>query len=324
MKQKTLLAYALPGELLRCALLSAEDTISAIEFCPYDTRGRLHFSVAELLSHSQFEQRLSQVELLPAEMPESVDEQYDKAIANALAKLQSGALHKVVVARQIVKNVSANLVAVFRQLHLLPMTTLRYLLVHEGNCWVGATPEVLLCVAGNKVNAHALAGTLPMASEEWTDKERREQQLVADTILAAFFTAGVKSVAMTPVREKVAANVRHLFSEISGELENAADSTQLLSALHPTPAVCGLPRKRAARFIDDFEGFDRRFYTGFIGIRKGEMQHFFVNLRCMRITSHFAVVYAGGGLVLGSAPEREKRETELKAQLMLNILDDNQ
>ncbi len=95
----------------------------------------------------------------------------------------------------------------------------------------------------------------------------------------------------------------------------------LLKRLHPTPAVCGLPKEKAYRFIQENEGYDRQYYSGFIGWLEPEgKSDLYVNLRCMNILSDRLVLYAGSGLLLSSEPESEWQETEAKMQTMRRLL----
>ena len=91
--------------------------------------------------------------------------------------------------------------------------------------------------------------------------------------------------------------------------------------LHPTPAVCGLPKEEAYRFIIDTENYDRSYYSGIIGWLAPEGDTtLYVNLRCMRIDKDTATLYAGGGILPTSEAESEWEETQHKMDTMRNIL----
>ena len=94
----------------------------------------------------------------------------------------------------------------------------------------------------------------------------------------------------------------------------------LLKLLHPTPAVCGLPKEEAYRFILDNEGYDRSYYSGFIGwLRPEGRTDLYVNLRCMNVKEDSLTLYAGGGLLASSELDDEFQETEKKMQTMQNL-----
>ncbi|HLV50467.1 MAG TPA: chorismate-binding protein, partial [Flavobacterium sp.] len=101
---------------------------------------------------------------------------------------------------------------------------------------------------------------------------------------------------------------------------NDFDVKNLIQNLHPTPAVCGLPKKEAFDFIWENEGYNREFYTGFIGIEKENMKDYFVNLRCAQIFQNQIQIYVGGGITAESNPEKEWEETELKSGTIGNAL----
>jgi isochorismate synthase len=117
---------------------------------------------------------------------------------------------------------------------------------------------------------------------------------------------------------------------------------KLISAIHPTPAVCGLPKGSAKKFILENENYNREFYTGFLGElnlkktlqRNGNRKNrenqayasitktsaLFVNLRCMKLEAKQAVLFVGGGITKDSNPVAEWEETSNKAQTMKSVL----
>ena len=111
----------------------------------------------------------------------------------------------------------------------------------------------------------------------------------------------------------------HLKTDI--HFSSTAPTNFWLTALHPTPAVCGLPRAAALRFIAEHTPFDRRLYSGRMGIAfpDGNEIHF-VNLRCMQVFEDHVEIHVGGGIVAGSSAEDEWRETELKADVLRTLL----
>jgi len=94
-----------------------------------------------------------------------------------------------------------------------------------------------------------------------------------------------------------------------------------VAELHPTPAVCGLPKNLADDFIKENEKHDRKYYSGYLGPWKLNQEvNLFVNLRCMEITCDQFVLYAGGGITSKSIPEREWEETIQKAKTLLDVI----
>jgi isochorismate synthase len=94
-----------------------------------------------------------------------------------------------------------------------------------------------------------------------------------------------------------------------------------LEALHPTPAVCGLPKQEAREFILAHEGYDRRYYTGFVGMLDlASATDLYVNLRCMQCHADGQVtLYAGGGILPSSQCGKEWEESRQKMKTMKEI-----
>ena len=117
-----------------------------------------------------------------------------------------------------------------------------------------------------------------------------------------------------------AGNVIHLRTSYHFEAEETFNSGPLLASLHPTPAVGGYPKDEATQVIRHAEGFDRGFYSGFLGPVGAGGFHFFVNIRCMQLGQDNAVLYIGGGLTRDSREEAEWEETRLKAGTLYSVL----
>jgi isochorismate synthase len=97
--------------------------------------------------------------------------------------------------------------------------------------------------------------------------------------------------------------------------------TDMLALLHPTSAVCGLPKEPATVFIRQQEGYDRSYYSGFLGpVQVDGESHIFVNLRCMQLFEDTALLYAGAGITADSEPDKEWQETKLKMDTMREII----
>lgn len=96
----------------------------------------------------------------------------------------------------------------------------------------------------------------------------------------------------------------------------------MLELLHPTSAVCGMPKNKTKEFIVAKEQYDRELYSGYLGpVNMNNRTNIFVNLRCMQVQENFAILYAGAGITGDSDPEKEWRETEIKMDTLLQFLD---
>lgn len=190
--------------------------------------------------------------------------------------------------------------------------------------WIGSTSEVLL--SGEKENWRtiALAGTqslvngvLPMV---WSEKNYQEQELVAGYIQQQLDAVGIKAEQNGPYAVK-AGGLSHLRTDFDFAIPDPGYIGDLLQLLHPTPAVCGLPKKDAYWFIMENEGYNRQYYSGFLGwLRPEGKTELYVNLRCMEVREKILTFFAGSGLLLNSSMDEEWRETEEKIWTMKSML----
>ena len=190
--------------------------------------------------------------------------------------------------------------------------------------WMGSTPEIMISGHGENWNTVALAGTMSIKdsqeSAEWSEKNKEEQALVAEYIRKIVKKHGRKMTEKGPYTAR-AGQLVHLKTDFHFQLKGTGLLGNLLKELHPTPAVCGLPKEEAYAFIPENEGYERRYYTGFIGWLDPEgATDIYVNLRCMEIRSNEAKLYAGGGILASSEVQMEWEETEEKLKTMKNIL----
>ena len=197
--------------------------------------------------------------------------------------------------------------------------------------WLGATPEILLTLDNMALTTMALAGTqrrpndLPLERVTWGRKETVEQDMVSAYVRGFFWDAGVTHVVESGPQTIAAGSVVHLQTLFRVELpeaERLALANRVLDELHPTSAVCGMPKHQALAFILAHEGYDRSFYSGFLGpVHIQGESSLYVNLRCMQLGENAAHLYVGAGITADSQPQAEWRETELKAETMLAVLE---
>lgn len=190
--------------------------------------------------------------------------------------------------------------------------------------WLGSTPEILLSGQAENWSSVALAGTMPISEniEEtpWSFKNKEEQAIVAEYVRNILKKHSRKTTEKGPYTAR-AGQLVHLKTDFYFQLKETAFLGDLLKELHPTPAVCGLPKAEAYEFIHENEGYERRYYTGFIGwLDPMGTTDLYVNLRCMEIRSNQIKLYAGGGILSSSEVELEWQETDEKMKTMKNIL----
>ena len=260
---------------------------------------------------------------------------YRAAVRRGLERIAAGEFGKIVLARAIDLQAS-------RALH--PLEVLNGLRERFPECYafsaaagagpsfIGASPERLVRVSQGVVETEALAGSARRgagASEDAalaaallrSEKDLREHRHVIDSITRRLAPLDVRlEHADTPSVRKLA-NVQHLHTPMRGKLPEGMRLLDLVSVLHPTPAVGGTPREAAVARIRELEGFPRGLYAGALGwINARGGGEFFVGLRSALVEGAKARVYAGAGIVAGSEPEREFAETELKFQALLAAL----
>lgn len=193
----------------------------------------------------------------------------------------------------------------------------------QTGCWLVATPEPLLERQRSCWHTVALAGTMPWEkthSARWDEKNKEEQAIVARFIAAQLtrFAADVRQSEPYTLR---AGNIRHLCTDFTFSLPRAESVRELLQSLHPTPAVCGLPRESARRAIVAYEGSPRLYYAGFSGpLGLCGSTSLYVSLRCMHFDSRRATLHAGGGIMPTSTEEAEWIETQRKMHTMMQLL----
>jgi isochorismate synthase len=205
---------------------------------------------------------------------------------------------------------------------------------YAGMALVGASPELLVARAGDRVMCQPFAGSAPRAADPELDaangatlagsaKNRHEHQLVIDTMRAALEPlCDDLTIASEPHLSHTAA-VWHLCTPISGRLrDKSTTAIDLALALHPTPAVGGVPTKAATELIAELEG-DRGFYAGTVGwCDAGGDGRWVVSIRCAQLSAdrRTALARAGGGIVAESDPDDEVDETTTKFATILNAL----
>ncbi|MBP2616485.1 chorismate-binding protein [Chryseobacterium jejuense] len=195
----------------------------------------------------------------------------------------------------------------------------RYMFNEGKNAWMGAFSEVLgkFNKATHEFETMALAGTLP-TTEEWTEKEIEEQKPVT-TYIQNILKNYSDQVVQSETYDHVSGNIKHLRTDFKTTIEpNDLDS--LIQDLHPTPAVCGIPKDFCNENIRKYEKFPREFYAGYIKVETEESILYFVNLRCARLYRNSVHVFVGGGITAQSSPEKEWMETELKSEAILKNL----
>lgn len=256
-------------------------------------------------------------------------------VQDAVSLLRHGALRKVVLARAVDSDLGRepDMVKVLARLRRQGDTdSCVYATdLDDGSIFCGATPELLLATHGEALATMALAGSRARSRTPAEDralgremlasaKERTEHQLVVDHIVHQL---GLRCQELAiPERPRVRRLplVQHLETRITGRLPDA-DPLDLVAALHPTPAVCGLPVPAASEWLQRREALHRGLYTGVLGWLTPRDSRFVVPLRGGIVRGSQARLFAGAGIIETSDPDRELAETELKLGPMREALE---
>ncbi len=253
-------------------------------------------------------------------------ERWRRAVNEALDRISGGDLQKVVLARRLRlrSDTPFSTEEVLRRLMNSDPECTVFAFSQNGACFLGATPELLVRVAGDQVESVCLAGSAPRGPMPEEDralgeallrdaKECREHSLVVGAVAEE-----LKGLCAQLRWEKAPQlvklrNVQHLATGFWGTNPSRNHVLDYVERLHPTPAVAGSPRDRALRLIREIEGMDRGWYAGPVGWIDAEGGgEFTVAIRSALVSSNSASLYAGAGIVAGSDPVREYAETELK------------
>lgn len=247
---------------------------------------------------------------------EETKEEYLEKITQTIHLIKAEQLAKLVIARRkTIAFPNLNVAATFEKLCKAYPSALVYAFASEKEAWLGAFSELLgkYDKKTGLFETMSLAGTLPL-EENWTEKEIEEQKPVT-VYIENTLKKYTNQVEKSPTYDHISGNIKHLRTDFSALIE-ANDYDRLIADLHPTPAVCGIPKERCREAIADLEKFDRELYAGYSRIETDEAIYSFVNLRCGKIYNDAVLLYAGGGITALSNPEKEWQETELKMQAM--------
>ncbi|MBU2996096.1 chorismate-binding protein [Cellulophaga baltica] len=265
-------------------------------------------------------------------------------VEKGIKEIQKGSFKKVVLSRRLEVATEKSSFELFEALLNTYSNAFCYLWYHpKVGLWLGATPEILLRSENTQLKTMSLAGTKKYIENKepvWGLKEIEEQELVTQYIANAL-EEEVNRLKISETVSVRAGNVWHLRTSVSGIMQTK-NLNSIIKALHPTPAVCGLPKLVAKDFILENENYDREYYTGFLGELNFKEENFrdsnrknrenqvyksikntsslYVNLRCMQLKEDKACIYVGGGITSESVPEKEWEETVVKSNTMLNVV----
>jgi salicylate biosynthesis isochorismate synthase len=260
---------------------------------------------------------------------------YQDEVEDAVALIRDGALRKVVLARGCDHALPSDMTvgSIIAQLRRLGERATLYAYDLPGaGLFCGITPEMLFQAEGRRVTTMALAGTTRRGLHADEDaalvaalvagtKERKEHGLVVEHLVAVLRERAAPFTVPLAPHPRLLDRIIHLETVISAELTRV-DYLELLDALHPTPAVCGLPTTTATHYIARREKLHRGLYAGALGWIAPDSARIIVPLRggIIRQDLGLARLFAGAGIIETSVPAMEFSETELKLSVMRQVL----
>ncbi len=267
---------------------------------------------------------------------ESRNDNYEEWILNvtkSLDKIKSGNIEKVVLARRIQNEVhNFSLQFSLNELQKKYSECFVFAYKKSKSIFFGATPEKLFSINGSQLNTEAIAGSYSRGKDFEEDllyeknllsnkKELNEHRNVVDFIRENLH----EFVATEPIEDqpeiKKLKNIQHIRTNITANVKDGINILDIVNKLHPTPAVCGLPKKEAFELIESTEKFDRGLYSGILGwFNEHQVGEFIVGLRSALFTNNNLYAFAGCGIVEGSDPALEYKETEMKLKPILSLL----
>lgn len=315
---------------------------------PYFIRSQIYFTSrgklqADRIPSERLTAFVRQLTDIPADEQEAPEvqpvihedrqEDYIGLVSKAIGEIRKGTFQKVVPARSSSFDLAeSSLPGLFLKLvssYSHAFVNLTY--TTDTGVWIGATPELLVSVHKNQIfETIALAGTqtyredIPLSEVAWTQKEIEEQALVCRYIINCFKKIRLREYEEIGPKTIIAGNLIHLKTRFRVDMDAVGFpelGSVMLELLHPTSAVCGMPRDRAAEWLKQAEPFDREFFSGYLGpVNMGGMTTLYVNLRCMKYADGIARLYAGAGVTEDSNPEREWKETQIKMNTLLDCI----
>lgn len=347
----TPLADLNPYELLKSACVDADQKALICGIIPFDPQQPSHLIKAQNFSWKSTrnvkEQR--QTENAPRIATPSIEEKvnnqhrrtcYQESVALALKEIGQAKYQKIVLARsheftiatakEPVTHFDNRLFSALLQRN--PSADIFTVRTSETETWTGASPEIVSDVRQNMFKTRPLAGSLNQAVQPDAQKAQslllnstkdlREHAFVVNHIKAKIEKLPGAVVHVPPQPSMTSTDTMwHLGTTISAVLPREINALDIARAIHPTPAVCGVPTPETLQRIKELEQEPRSFYSGLVGWMDAQGNgRWSLVLRCTRRREDKLTVFAGAGIVKGSVPSSELAETEAKMQTIIKVL----
>lgn len=269
---------------------------------------------------------LTDSETTPSSYSETDKQEFERLVSDMIAEINFTKTKKIVASRKetfIPEKIEVT--ALYQKMFHKYPNAFRYCFYHpQVGLWLGATPEKLLSIMHRQLQTMGYAGTQRFEGTTdviWHEKEREEQQFVTEFILDNLIEE-TETIEVSVPYTSQAGTLLHLRTDIKAELKQDFSIQKIIEKLHPTPAVCGFPKQKAKEYILANEGYNRSFYSGYLGelnFTKNNDSELYVNLRCMEIQDKEVQLYIGCGITKDSNPEKEFIETVNKSITMKSL-----
>lgn len=266
-------------------------------------------------------------------MSSASDEQWHTSVRGALDEIAAGELQKLVLARslEVTTGKRIDLGALLEHLGRAHPQASVFAVRRGESTFVGASPERLARIRSSELHTGAVAGTArrgdgdreeaeAAAGLHASEKERHEHDLVVADVRARLSPHCSRIEAGRAPETIAAGPVQHLSTPVCAEVHEDTTLLDIVDALHPTPALGGLPREAVPAALARHEGTSRGWYGGGVGWIDGEEGEITVAIRTALVREHTALLHAGAGIVAGSDPDSELEETQLKLRTLLEAL----
>jgi anthranilate synthase component 1 len=254
-----------------------------------------------------------------------------RSVRQAKEYIAAGDVFQVVLSQRLAFDPGAASFDIYRSLRTVNPSPYMYFLRLGEMTVLGSSPEMLVRVAGRKLDYRPIAGTLPRGADEQEDlrleeklrqdeKERAEHVMLVD--LGRNDLGRVSEYGSVRVRDLMYverySHVMHLVSAIEGKLRGNLDALDAFAACFPAGTLTGAPKVRAMEIIEELEPMRRGVYGGSVLYADfaGNLDSC-IAIRTMLLKGRKAYVQAGAGIVADSVPEREYEESLNKAQALV-------
>lgn len=314
-------------------------TLVAINFVSEESETVLQFEALrkqrdQLIHMAQVQESVSTEKSALISMKELRKDHYLKAVQQITEKIQKGEAEKIVIARKLALQFEQPIrpAAALQSVSNEQRDSYNFGMENGTQFFFGATPERLIEIKDGQAFSACVAGSIKRGSSADEDqqfgnellgdkKNREEHQYVVDMITGVFDSLCASYTAATQPKLMKVRDIQHLHTPVHGKLGAESSIFQFVKALHPTPALGGVPTPVAMELIRKEEDLDRGYYAAPIGWTDASGNgEFAVAIRSALLEQESAWLYAGGGIVADSIPEQEYEETWVKFRPMLRAL----